>query len=179
MTAYTNGLLNVDTAQRELKKLSGETGLFDSLTDEEIAANAGKTYQDATALRDPLLGLGFEAGPGPFEQETGDALTLDYKGQPREKNGRFTYGKLGGASTAGEKRGTMKPQRMTKKEAARVSSGILTDHPNLKPGTSNGYLHGKYFYKFTVKGPGEYHFTERIPIVGNETYINGAMKGQG
>lgn len=30
--------------------------------DEEIAANAGKTYQDVTALRDPLMGLGFEGG---------------------------------------------------------------------------------------------------------------------
>lgn len=63
VTAYTNGLLNVDTAQRELKKLSGETGLFDSLTDEEIAANKGRTYQDVTALRDPLMGLDFEEEP--------------------------------------------------------------------------------------------------------------------
>ena len=29
--------------------------MFGSLTDEEIAA-AGKTYQDVTALRDPLMG---------------------------------------------------------------------------------------------------------------------------
>ena len=57
-TAYQAGLLNVDTAQKELKKLEDETGLFGSITDEEIAANAGKTYQDATALRDPLAGLG-------------------------------------------------------------------------------------------------------------------------
>ncbi|MDE7262485.1 MAG: DUF1073 domain-containing protein, partial [Oscillospiraceae bacterium] len=70
IAAYTNGLLNVDTAQRELKKLSGETGLFDSITDEEIAANKGKTYQDVTALRDPLAGLGYEDGSS-FEAETG------------------------------------------------------------------------------------------------------------
>ena len=57
-TAYQAGLLNVDTAQKELKKLEDETGLFGSITDEEIAANAGRTYQDATALRDPLAGLG-------------------------------------------------------------------------------------------------------------------------
>lgn len=57
-TAYQAGLLNVDTAQKELKKLEDETGLFGSISDEEIAANAGKTYQEATALRDPLAGLG-------------------------------------------------------------------------------------------------------------------------
>lgn len=60
VTAYQNGLLHVDTAQRELKKLAGETGLFDSITDEEIAVSKGKTYQDVTALRDPLMGMNFE-----------------------------------------------------------------------------------------------------------------------
>lgn len=74
VTAYTNGLLNVDTAQKELRKLADETGLFGSISDEEIAANKGKTYQDVTALRDTLMGLGYgseeeddadaEAGPG-------------------------------------------------------------------------------------------------------------------
>ncbi len=34
--------------------------MFGSITDEEIAANAGKTYQNVTALRDPLAGLGYE-----------------------------------------------------------------------------------------------------------------------
>lgn len=63
ISAYTNGLLQVDTAQRELKKLAEETSLFDSITDEEIAANKGKTYQDVTALRDPLMGLGYEEEP--------------------------------------------------------------------------------------------------------------------
>mgnify|MGYP005766435199 CR=1 FL=1 len=59
VTSYQAGLLNVDTAQKELKKLAEETGLFGSISDDEIAANAGKTYQDATALRDPLAGLGY------------------------------------------------------------------------------------------------------------------------
>lgn len=57
VTPYQAGLLNVDTAQKELKKLEDETGMFGSITDEEIKANAGKTFQDATALRDPLAGL--------------------------------------------------------------------------------------------------------------------------
>jgi len=50
-------LIAADTAQRELKKLSEETGLFGSITDEEITANAGKSFLDVTALRDPLMGL--------------------------------------------------------------------------------------------------------------------------
>ena len=38
----------------------------------EIAANAGKTYQDATALRDPLAGLLMEGTNG-AESGTGEA----------------------------------------------------------------------------------------------------------
>ena len=165
VAAYTNGLLNVDTAQRELKKLADETGLFGSISDEEIAANKGKTIQDVTALRDPLMGLGYGEEPEPFTQETGDAMALDYKGQPREKNGKFTYGKLNAASTTGGKRGKMKPQRMTKKEAARVSSGILTDHPKLTSGTDEHmYCYGLHCYWFTVNGPGDYNFLKKIRL---------------
>ena len=72
VAAYQAGLLHVDTAQQELKKLEDETGMFGSLTDEEIAANAGKTYQDATALRDPLAGLLMEGTNG-AESGTGEA----------------------------------------------------------------------------------------------------------
>lgn len=59
ISAYINGLLPVDVAQKELKKLEEETGLFGGITEDEIAANVGKTYQDMTALRDPLMGLGY------------------------------------------------------------------------------------------------------------------------
>lgn len=94
--AYTNGLLNVDTAQKELKKLEEETGLFGSISDEEIAANAGKSYQDATALRDPLAGL-------PLETSAADSYpAYDYSpNQPRDKYGRWTSGG-GGSGGASE-----------------------------------------------------------------------------
>lgn len=59
VSAYQAGLLHVDTAQKELKKLEDDTGMWGSITDEEIKSNAGKTYQDATALRDPLAGIGY------------------------------------------------------------------------------------------------------------------------
>lgn len=57
VSTYQAGLLHVDTAQKELKKLENETGMWGSISDEEIKANKGRTYQDATALRDPLVGL--------------------------------------------------------------------------------------------------------------------------
>lgn len=56
---FQAGLFQADTAMKELKKLEEETGMFGSLSDEEIAAAAGKSYTDVTALRDPLMGLGY------------------------------------------------------------------------------------------------------------------------
>ena len=60
INAFQAGLIDQATAQKELKKLSEETGLFDSITDEEIKANKGRTFQDVTALKDPLSGLDYE-----------------------------------------------------------------------------------------------------------------------
>ena len=57
VAGFQAGIIDLQAAQKELKKLDEETGMFGSLTDEEIAANAGRTYQDVTALRDPLAGL--------------------------------------------------------------------------------------------------------------------------
>lgn len=151
VSAYANGLLNVDTAQKELKKLAGETGMFDSITEEEIARNKGKTYQDATALRDPLMGLPYEEEPS-FEPQ--DSLAFDYSpSQPRDKNGKWTSG--GGS-------GTIKIGRV---ERRRVSSGILTDHPDLSVGPElYSYHFGNYVYRFRVKGPGDYSFHGRKKI---------------
>ena len=66
VTGYQAGLLNVDTAQKELKKLEDETGMFGSISDQEIIKNKGKTYADVTSLHDPLLGYGF----GDLSEET-------------------------------------------------------------------------------------------------------------
>ncbi|MBD5153774.1 MAG: DUF1073 domain-containing protein [Oscillibacter sp.] len=57
---FQAGLLAADTAQKELKKLSDETGIFSTITDEEIASNAGKTYMSLHEMRDPLAGLMYE-----------------------------------------------------------------------------------------------------------------------
>ena len=56
---FQAGLFQADTAMKELKKLEEETGMFGSISDEEVNAAAGKNYQDVTALRDPLMGLGY------------------------------------------------------------------------------------------------------------------------
>lgn len=56
---FQAGLFRADTAMKELKKLEEETGMFGSISDEEVNTAAGKSYQDLTALRDPLVGLGY------------------------------------------------------------------------------------------------------------------------
>ena len=73
---FQAGLFQADTAMKELKKLEEETGMFGSISDQEISAAAGKSYQDLTALRDPLMGLGYgeelNANTGPSEEELGN-----------------------------------------------------------------------------------------------------------
>ena len=58
------------------------------------------------------------------------------------------------------------------REAARVSSGILTDHPEYRAGEIYSYFYGEYYYQFEVNGPGEYRFIKKVEIVGNEYYID-------
>lgn len=86
---------------------------------------------------------------GLTDRSKGDKLEERYAGQPRKKNGQFTFGKA----------------RLSKAERLRVSSGILTDHPKLKPGNkSYEYEYGDYIYEFSVKEPGTYIFHSRKKI---------------
>ena len=83
------------------------------------------------------------------------------------RDGRYIQlpnGKMNGSLPGGGKNGTIKPARMSRKEARRVSSGILTDHPNLRPGSSHTYQYGDYSYRFRVNGPGDYLFYSREKI---------------
>lgn len=165
LSVFQSGLIRADTALRELKGLAEAAGMFGGITEDEITAMAGKTYQDVTALRDPLAGIGFGGEePGPFEAETGDGLALDYKGQPRAKNGQFSFGKLGGSSTKGQKSGKIKRPGLSRKEKARVSSGLFTDHPKLKPGEIKTYSYGTRRYRVVVIGPGEYNFISWVDL---------------
>lgn len=145
---FQAGLFRADTAQRELKKLADETGMFDSISEEEIAANTGKTYQDVTALRDPLAGLGYGGEiSAPFEGAAQDALTWDYSpSQPRDKKGRWTSG--GGNSKIGETK--YAPSKRANKRGKTVSAktfGILRGEFNTKyPGAKTGQQ-GQVSYK--------------------------------
>ena len=129
---------------------------------------------------DPLAGLGYgdteetggEATERPFDIAAQDAAVMDYNPYRDPKTGRYTNGP-GRASTKGGRRGKL---GMSNTERHRVSSGILTDHPNLRPGDRADYFFDKHYYQFTVKGPGDYQFTERIRIVGNESFIDKARK---
>lgn len=145
---FQAGLFRADTAQRELKKLADETGMFDSISEEEIAANTGKTYQDVTALRDPLAGLGCGGEiSAPFEGAAQDALTWDYSpSQPRDKKGRWTSG--GGNSKIGKTK--YAPSKRANKRGKTVSAktfGILRGEFNTKyPGAKTGQQ-GQVSYK--------------------------------
>ncbi len=160
VTGYQAGLLNVDTAQKELRKLEDETGMFGSITDEEIAANAGKTYQDATALRDPLMGLGYEEPggevQGPFESSAADAMTLDYSpNQPRDRNGRWT-----GGSTTGKTKYAPSPQRkhegiqLGPKTYVKLTGTLNTRFPGLKAGEVRIIRDAKREYTVEADGYG-------------------------
>lgn len=145
---FQAGLFRADTAQRELKKLADETGMFDSISEEEIAANTGKTYQDVTALRDPLAGLGYGGEiSAPFEGAAQDALTWDYSpSQPRDKKGRWTSG--GGNSKIGKTK--YAPSKRANRRGKTVSAktfGILRGEFNTKyPGAKTGQQ-GQVSYK--------------------------------
>ena len=145
---FQAGLFRAATAQRELKKLADETGMFDSISEEEIAANTGKTYQDVTALRDPLAGLGYGGEiSAPFEGAAQDALTWDYSpSQPRDKKGRWTSG--GGNSKIGKTK--YAPSKRANKRGKTVSAktfGILRGEFNTKyPGAKTGQQ-GQVSYK--------------------------------
>ena len=145
---FQAGLFRADTAQRELKKLADETGMFDSISEEEIAANTVKTYQDVTALRDPLAGLGYGGEiSAPFEGAAQDALTWDYSpSQPRDKKGRWTSG--GGNSKIGKTK--YAPSKRANKRGKTVSAktfGILRGEFNTKyPGAKTGQQ-GQVSYK--------------------------------
>lgn len=82
--AFQMGALTLGQAQKELKKLADETGMFDSITDEDIEKNMDTTIQDLTAMQDPLAGLyggGNEDGGGD-EDNSGGPEAGQAEGEP-------------------------------------------------------------------------------------------------
>ena len=159
ISTYQAGLLNVDTAQKELKKLAGETGMFDSITDEGIQSNAGKTFQDATALRDPLVGLGYgeEEATGAFEGGAQDTAVRDYSpSQPRDKSGRWTSGsgkgKIGKTKYAPSSQRSHSGIQLNPKTYARLTSTLNTRFPGLEKGEIRNFKDAKYIYRIKADG---------------------------
>lgn len=95
---FQAGLIDMGTAQAELKKLSDETGMFDSIPDEDVESNKGKTFQDVTALQDPMAGL----SKGSNEDSP---FTNDANPNHDPKNGRFTFAPDKGASSGSKIKG--------------------------------------------------------------------------
>ncbi|MDR7813374.1 phage portal protein [Lacrimispora sp.] len=57
MAVYQGDLIDAATAQKELKALSDETGMYSTISDEAIKQAEGKNYSDYKAMQDPLAGL--------------------------------------------------------------------------------------------------------------------------
>lgn len=57
MAVYQSDLVDAATAQKELKALSDETGMYSTISDDAIKQAKGKTYSDYKAMSDPMAGL--------------------------------------------------------------------------------------------------------------------------
>ena len=123
----------------------------------EIAASAGKTCQDLTAFRDPLMGLGPDAEV-PFERDTGDGFTADYNPHHNPSNGRFTSG--GGSGIIGKTKYAPSPQRsfsgiqLKPKTYARLTGILNTRFPGLEAGEKRRINDGKHWYIVQADGYG-------------------------
>lgn len=63
LSTYQSDLIDAATAQKELKALGDETGMYNTISDEAIEAAKGRTYSDYKAMRDPMAGIfGLPAG---------------------------------------------------------------------------------------------------------------------
>lgn len=162
VSVFQAGLLNVDTAQKELKKLVEETGMFGSISDEEIAQNAGKSYQDVTALRDPLMGLGYEEeNPIPFEGAAQDAAVWDGR-YIQLKNGQMNGSLPGGGKSGKVKKTKYAPSPRANQSRLTVSPktfGILrgefnTKFPDAKQGDQGSVSYRGRRYIFEADGSG-------------------------
>lgn len=165
VSTFQAGLLDAGVAMQELKKLEDETGLFGSLTDQLIAAAKGKTYQDVTAMRDPLAGL---LDTPASSIPTGDALTQDFNPYHDSSNGRFT-GK-GGSSTIGKTKYAPSPQRgkskiqLKPKTYTRLTGVLNTRYPGLKEGDVRTIRDAKRQYTVKADGYGGFELLNIYPI---------------
>ncbi len=151
LAVFQAGLIDKGTALQELKKQAGETGLFDSIADEKIAAGAGVTWQDVTALKDPLAGIPEDSGP--FE----NTPVLDYNPY-HGPDGRFTTGggggKIKGTKYAPSPQRDRKGIQLKPKTYARLCGVLGTRYPGLQEGAIRTISDSKWAYTVRADGYG-------------------------
>lgn len=107
-----------------------------------------KTKQIYTPNTNQLQGFGAVSG-NVLTNNAGEGI-IEERGNPNHaKDGKFTFGKV----------------KMSKSEYSAVSSGIMTDHPNLANDSKYyDYCYGSHYYVFKVIEPGTYSFVCRKTI---------------
>ena len=128
-----------------------------------LVAAQGKTYQDVTALRDPLAGV-----TDSFDAPTNDAMTLDYNPYHDSSNGRFTSG--GGSGKMGKTKYAPSPQRsdspvkLRPKTYARLTGTLNTRYPGLKEGEVRVIRDANHTYMVKADGHGGFQALSRKSI---------------
>ncbi|MCM1335657.1 MAG: phage portal protein [Bacteroides sp.] len=121
-----------------------------SLADVLLDPRTGKIYTPNT---DKMALMG--ANSGLTAEEKDDTIEKRHNPYHDPTNGRLTS--PGSFAAPG--------LRMSKKELNRVSSAIITDHPELKSGERIAYEYESYFYIATsLSQPGDYYFSAKIKL---------------
>ena len=140
LAAYQAGLLDKGTAQKELKKMSDETGMFDSIPDDQIRQNAGVTYQDTQKMNDPLAGL---TADSVFTADGGAGSgNFNHAGRPGQVGGSGGGGGLTNGSQSGNLQSSQKVSATGENKFRRGFSeknldrhwGGISDHSAQYPG---------------------------------------------
>lgn len=165
---FQAGLMDVAAAQRELKRLSDETGMFESIQDEAIAGNEGKSYQDVTELRDPFAGMAMEPEEDEKKIPTTDVLTLDYNPHHDPGNGRFTSGggsgKIKGTKYAPSQRRSAGGITVSPKKYTQLCGVLNTRFPGAQAGTKRTICDAKYSYSVVADGFGGMKIVSRWKV---------------
>jgi len=149
-TALANNFMQLDEvrAMEDLPPL-GVNFIKLGLNDVLLNPETGQIYTPNTnAWTD--FGKGGNAEKTVLTENSADDIMEKRMNTVHLPNGRF-----------GSKHG--KP-KMSELEKSRVSSGIVTDHPNYKKGSVHTYQYGDYAYLFSVNGYKDYDFEWKLKI---------------
>lgn len=185
LNAFQAGMLKLGAAQKELKKLADETGMFDSIEDDEIEANKDKTYQDVTAMQDPLAEL---SAPDEGAEEDSPFETADAyfdPDQPREKNGRFKYVPgYAKKKSSKDRTSSIKRGKISKQEYAKLCSAVNERFASMgKPSRNEKVYTADNVYYVDISGPSEFRIqlsfnieTQSFEIALIDAYLRGDLR---